>query len=132
MAYWVRELREVVEKSKQFMHSKLLHMCLTGRTYGLQPARLLCTCDYPGKNTGVCCHALLQGTFPIQGSNPCLLCLLHCQVRSLLLMPTRKPKQIVQKSIIQQKCVAKFMKFYIHYKREKTSKITFNDNTILT
>ena len=24
------------------------------------------------------CHFLLQGIFPIQGSNPCLLCLLHC------------------------------------------------------
>ena len=27
----------------------------------------------PGKNTGVGCHALLQGIFPPQGSNPCLL-----------------------------------------------------------
>ena len=26
--------------------------------------------DFPGKNTGVSCHALLQGIFPIQGSNP--------------------------------------------------------------
>ena len=24
----------------------------------------------PGQNTGVGCHALLQGVFPIQGSNP--------------------------------------------------------------
>ena len=24
----------------------------------------------PGKNTGVGCHALLQGIFPTQGSNP--------------------------------------------------------------
>ena len=36
--------------------------------------------DSPGKNTGVGCHALLQGIFPTQGSNPCLLCLLHWQV----------------------------------------------------
>ena len=35
--------------------------------------------DSPGKNTGVGCHALLQGIFPIQGSNPNLLCLLHRQ-----------------------------------------------------
>ena len=27
----------------------------------------------PGKNTGVGCHALLQGIFLPQGSNPCLL-----------------------------------------------------------
>ena len=39
----------------------------------------------PGKNTGVGCHLFLQGTFPIQGSNPHLLCLLHWQVGSLQL-----------------------------------------------
>ena len=37
--------------------------------YGLQPTRLLCPWDSPGKNTGVGCHALLQGTFPTQKSN---------------------------------------------------------------
>ena len=26
--------------------------------------------DSPGKNAGVGCHALLQGVFPTQGSNP--------------------------------------------------------------
>ena len=31
--------------------------------------------DSPGKNTGVGCHALLQGPFPTQGSNPSLP---HC------------------------------------------------------
>ena len=35
--------------------------------------------DAPGTNTGMCCHFLLQGIFPIQGSNPCLLHLLHCR-----------------------------------------------------
>ena len=34
------------------------------RPHGLQPARLLCPRDSPGKNTGVGCHALLQGIFP--------------------------------------------------------------------
>ena len=29
--------------------------------------------DYPGKNTGVGCQALLQGIFSTQGSNPVLL-----------------------------------------------------------
>ena len=29
--------------------------------------------DFPGKNTGVGCHSLLQGIFPIQGSNQCFL-----------------------------------------------------------
>ena len=31
--------------------------------------------DSPGKNAGVGCHALLQGIFPTQGSNPGLP---HC------------------------------------------------------
>ena len=37
------------------------------------------------------CHALLQGIFPTQGSNPHLLFLLHWQVNSLLLVPPGKP-----------------------------------------
>ena len=35
------------------------------------------------QNTGVGCHALLQGIFPTQRSNPHLLCLLHWRVDSL-------------------------------------------------
>ena len=42
--------------------------------HGLQPARLLCPWDSPGKNTGEGCHALLQGIFQprdrTQVSNP--------------------------------------------------------------
>ena len=34
--------------------------------------RLLCPWDSPGKNSGVGCHAFLQGIFPTQGSNSCL------------------------------------------------------------
>ena len=42
--------------------------------HGLQPARLPCPWDSPGKNTGVACHFLFQvGIFPTQGSNPGLL-----------------------------------------------------------
>ena len=40
------------------------------RPHGLSPTRLLCPWDSPGKNNGVGCHALLQGTFPTQGPNP--------------------------------------------------------------
>ena len=58
---------------------------------GLQPARLLCPWDSPGKNTGVGCHVLLQGTFPTQGLNPCFLCLLRWQAGSLPLAPPGKP-----------------------------------------
>ena len=36
------------------------------------PRRPLCPWDAPGKNTGVGCHALLQGISLTQGSNLCL------------------------------------------------------------
>ena len=36
--------------------------------------------DFPGKNTGVGCHFLLQGISMTHGSNPQLL---HCQADSL-------------------------------------------------
>ena len=65
------------------MHAKSLQSCPTLRPYGLQPARLLCPWDSPGKNTGMGYHALLQGIFLTQGSNLCLLHLLHQQAGSL-------------------------------------------------
>ena len=52
-------------------------------THGLQPARLLCLWNFPGKNTTVGGCFLLQGIFLTQGSNPCFLHLLQCQVDSL-------------------------------------------------
>ena len=47
--------------------------------------------NFPGRNTGVGCHALLQGIFLTQGTNPCLLCLLHRQASFLPLVPPGKP-----------------------------------------
>ena len=56
-----------------------IHMCV----YVLSPfSHVRC----PGKNTGVGCYALLQGIFPTQGLNLCLLCLMHCQEGSLPLV----------------------------------------------
>ena len=46
------------------------------RPHGLQPARLLCPWNSPGKNTGVGGHFLFQGIFPTQGWNPGLP---HCR-----------------------------------------------------
>ena len=48
---------------------------------------LLCSWDSPSKNTRVGCHALLEGIFLTQGSNPHLLRLLPWQVGSLPLVP---------------------------------------------
>ena len=46
------------------------------RPHGMWPARLLCPWDSPGRDTRVGCHALPQGIFPTQGSNPGLP---HCR-----------------------------------------------------
>ena len=43
------------------------------KPHELQPTRLLCPWNSPGKNTGVDCHSPLQEIFPTQGLNPGLL-----------------------------------------------------------
>jgi len=68
------------------------HVRLFATPWGpLQPTRLLCPWDSPGKNTAVGCHFLLQGIFLTQGSNLCLLRLLNWQVGCLPLVTTGKP-----------------------------------------
>ena len=70
------------------MHAQSLQLCQT-----------LCnSVDYSppgssvhGKTIGVDCHALLRGLFLTQGSDPCLLSLLHWQAGSLPLAPPGKP-----------------------------------------
>ena len=44
--------------------------CPTLRPHGLQLTRLLCPCDFPGKNTGVGCYVLLQENLPNSGIKP--------------------------------------------------------------
>ena len=59
--------------SESVSHSVLSN---SSQFHGLLPTRLLCPWDSTGKNTGVGSHSLLQGIFPIQGSNPGLA---HCR-----------------------------------------------------
>ena len=47
------------------------------KPHGLKPTRLLCPWNFPGKNTAVGSHSLLQGIFLTQESNPDLL---HCRL----------------------------------------------------
>ena len=46
---------------------------------------------FPGKNTGVGCHALLKGIFQTRGLNPSLFHLLYWQACSLPLVTCGKP-----------------------------------------
>ena len=70
------------------------------RPHGLQPGRLLCPWDSPGKDTGVGCHFFLQGIFSTQGQNPSVLCLLLWQAASLPLAPPGKPQDSWSLSIL--------------------------------
>ena len=51
--------------------------------------------DFPGKNTRVCCYFLLQGIFLTQGSNLCLLHLLHWQADCLPLSHLGSPLKVI-------------------------------------
>ena len=58
--------------------------------HGLGPATLLCPWDFPGKNTGVGCHFLLQGIFLTQELN--LISSVFCAGRWILYRwPSGKP-----------------------------------------
>ena len=73
-------------------HAKSLQSCLTlcdPMDYS-QPGSSVYG-HSPDKNTGVGCHALLQGIFLTQGLTPHLLCLLHWHVGSLPLAPLESP-----------------------------------------
>ena len=71
------------------MTVKAMHVCMLGHVQLFAtPQTIACQAplswDYPGKNTGVGCHFLLQGIFMTQGLNPRLL---HWQADSLPLAP---------------------------------------------
>ena len=66
------------------IHSSRVQLCPTlCNTMDYSPPGSSVHEDFPGKNTGVVYHFLLQEIFPTQGSS-----LLHWQVDSLLLEPS--------------------------------------------
>jgi len=75
-----------------YVHDKLLQLCLTVcDPIGCSQLGTHRPWDSPGKNSGMGFHAILQGIFPTQRSNPHLLYLLHWQADSLMLAPPGKP-----------------------------------------
>ena len=56
--------------------------------HGLELSRILCPWDFPGKNTGMGSHSLLQGIFLTQGLN---LGLLLCRQ---ILLPSETPGKL--------------------------------------
>ena len=97
-------------KKLQMVHEKFL-LCRNHLTcsvvldplqpHGPYPPGSSCPWGFPGRNTAVGCHLLLQGIFPTQGLILCLLHLLHRQADSLLLAPPGKPTmQVFDKWVI--------------------------------
>ena len=119
------------------VRGKSFQSCSTLRTHGLKPAKLLCLWNSPVKNTEVDCHALIQGIFPAQGLNPCLLCLPNWQAGSLPLAPPEKPfnQVIFIKSKIfpfQNKCLCCNIFWSTHYCKFRPIKRFFYINWIGT
>ena len=79
----VRKTTRGCEKSRR-VHTHLLFLPRSVRVCSvkgdslqpseLQPSRRLCPWNFPGKNTGVGCHFLLQGIFPTRDQT-CVSCL---------------------------------------------------------
>ena len=65
------------------------------QSHGLLSTRLLCPWNFTGNNTGTDYYFLLQGIFPTQGSNPCLLPILHWQADSLPLCHLGSPQWLL-------------------------------------
>ena len=66
-------------------------VCDSLQPHELKPTRLLCPWDFPGKNTGVSYHFILQGIFSTQRLHPPLSRLLHWQGDSLPLCHLGSP-----------------------------------------
>ena len=78
--------------AQAFSVSLVTQSCLTLFDHmDCSPTRLLCAWDSPGKNTGVGCHSLLQGTFQTQGLNSGLL---YCRQIVLPSEPPGKPLRL--------------------------------------
>ena len=68
---------QLLEATRVPRHTRLF-LCLLSHSvvsdslqpHGLYPAGLFCPLNFPGKNTGVDCHFLLQGNLPDPGVKP--------------------------------------------------------------
>ena len=57
------------EHSKSYEHAQCVLSACCLRPHGLEPTRLLCPWDFPGKNTAVGRSYLLQGIFPTSSAS---------------------------------------------------------------
>ena len=111
----------------------------TPRTVAMD--RLLCPWDFPGKNTGVGYHFLLQATFLTQGSNR-LQCLLHSReavsagrpVTTMFPDPARVLVLCFPRSdsVFSTVCPCSFIKDFLHFWDAGLTWFFFSKLTILS
>ena len=72
----LKQPQDLVQKVARLVMEMNCYCCLVAKLcltlfwpHGLQPASLLCPWDFPGKNSGLGCHFLLQGIFLTQELN---------------------------------------------------------------
>ena len=103
--------------------------CLTLQPHGLQPTRLLCPWDSPGKNTGEGSHSLLQGIFLAQESNRGLL---HC--RQILYYLSHQGNSAIILLNRYQLCfsplysITNYLKYYTIYNSEICKPVQLSTN----
>ena len=97
VVYTVTEILRSLYESESVSHSVVSDSLIP---HGREPARLLCACNSPGKNTGVGYHFLLQRIFLTQGPNWHLLHLLHWQAGSLPLAPPNYNASIICHTLV--------------------------------
>ena len=68
--FYCREKKKDEKAVSRFYMCVCSVLCDSLQHHGLQPARLLCPWEVPGKSTGVGCHFLLQGIFSTTGVEP--------------------------------------------------------------
>ena len=140
-----------VDISLPNLNSGLLVLCLVAQlcptlcdTMGCSPPGSSVHRDSPGKNTGVGCHALLQGIFPTQGSNPGLsrcrqilyhlshqwslvLCYIEIKYQELEVSLSCASKALVNIHILLQQVLGQSSHWLIWFSRDgnKTHQPTF-------
>ena len=127
-----------LNKYNELLYNHFVVMSLSQvQLHGLQPARLLCSWDFPIKITGVGCHFLLQEIVLTQGLNLHLFHLLHWQADSLPLSHLGSSYNHQLDSVIInillylqlfQRCLMKVLhidlwKCYLSYVRETKGKL---------
>ena len=98
--------------------SEVVQSCPTlCNLHGLEPARLLCPWDFPGKSAGAGCHFLLQEIFPTQRLNPDLP---HCRQMLYHLSRQGSPDfQRISRGVLKYCSILNILVHVIHLRGER-------------